>query len=172
MWPPCLRRIRRFHPNLARRCRLKQAPIPAWRGLRRTPTWPSLASPRLRLASCRTLEPERDADDLSALFGHQQRAVENGIEGGISRLYRPIREDEFYSSGFLSEEQKLPFGQLRARLLPSRSAPRLLIKGRGSIPRSVSVRRQGPSMKSAILSSSSASTARSMTGAWCWCPPV
>jgi Uncharacterized protein containing LysM domain len=48
-------RIRRFRPNLARRCRLRQPPIPVWRGLRRIPTWPSLASPRLRLASCRTL---------------------------------------------------------------------------------------------------------------------
>ncbi len=44
--------------------------------------------------------------------------MENGIEGGISRLYRPIREDEFYSSGFLSEEQKLPFGQLLGSVTP------------------------------------------------------
>lgn len=63
-------------------------------------------------------QPERDADDLSALFGHQQRTVQTGIEGGISRLYRPIREDEFYSSGFLSEEQKLPFGQLLGSVTP------------------------------------------------------
>jgi hypothetical protein len=63
-------------------------------------------------------QPERDADDLSVLFGKQQREVDAQLEGGISRLYRPIREDEFYSSGFLSEEQKLPFGQLLGSVTP------------------------------------------------------
>ena len=32
--------------------------------------------------------------------------------------YRPVREDEFYSSGFLSENQKLPFGKLLGSLVP------------------------------------------------------
>jgi hypothetical protein len=63
-------------------------------------------------------QPERDADDLSALFGNQARVDESRFEGGISRLYRPIREDEFYSSGFLSEQQKLPFGKLLGSVTP------------------------------------------------------
>lgn len=90
-------------------------------GMAGAPTDSNMAEPGLAEAQVGELqdtEPERDADDLSALFGHQQRAVENGIEGGISRLYRPIREDEFYSSGFLSEEQKLPFGQLLGSVTP------------------------------------------------------
>ena len=90
-------------------------------GMAGAPADSNMAEPGLAEAQVGELqdtEPERDADDLSALFGHQQKAVENGIEGGISRLYRPIREDEFYSSGFLSEEQKLPFGQLLGSVTP------------------------------------------------------
>lgn len=90
-------------------------------GMAGAPADSNMAEPGLAEAQVGELqdtEPERDADDLSALFGHQQRAVENGIEGGISRLYRPIREDEFYSSGFLSEEQKLPFGKLLGSVTP------------------------------------------------------
>jgi len=90
-------------------------------GMAGAPADSNMAEPGLAEAQVGELQdtqPERDADDLSALFGHQQREVENGIEGGISRLYRPIREDEFYSSGFLSEEQKLPFGQLLGSVTP------------------------------------------------------
>ena len=90
-------------------------------GMAGAPADSNMAEPGLAEAQVGELQdtqPERDADDLSALFGNQQRAVESGIEGGISRLYRPIREDEFYSSGFLSEEQKLPFGQLLGSVTP------------------------------------------------------
>ena len=90
-------------------------------GMAGAPADSNMAEPGLAEAQVGELqdtEPERNADDLSALFGHQQRPVESGIEGGISRLYRPIREDEFYSSGFLSEEQKLPFGQLLGSVTP------------------------------------------------------
>ena len=90
-------------------------------GMAGAPADSNMAEPGLAEAQVGELQdtqPERDADDLSALFGHQQREVENGIEGGISRLYRPIREDEFYSSGFLSEEQKLPFGKLLGSVTP------------------------------------------------------
>jgi hypothetical protein len=81
----------------------------------------NMAEPGLAEAQVGELQdnqPERDADDLSVLFGKQQREVDAQLEGGISRLYRPIREDEFYSSGFLSEEQKLPFGQLLGSVTP------------------------------------------------------
>ena len=90
-------------------------------GMAGAPADSNMAEPGLAEAQVGELQdtqPERDADDLSALFGNQQRAVESGIEGGISRLYRPIREDEFYSSGFLSEEQKLPFGKLLGSVTP------------------------------------------------------
>jgi hypothetical protein len=90
-------------------------------GMAGAPADSNMAEPGLAEAQVGELqdtEPERDADDLSTLFGHQQRTVQTGIEGGISRLYRPIREDEFYSSGFLSEEQKLPFGQLLGSVTP------------------------------------------------------
>jgi hypothetical protein len=63
-------------------------------------------------------EPERDESDLSVLFGNQGKTVETRLEGGISRLFRPIREDEFYSSGFLSENQKLPYGLLLGSVTP------------------------------------------------------
>ena len=90
-------------------------------GMAGAPADSNMAEPGLAEAQVgepQDTQPERDADDLSALFGNQQRAVESGIEGGISRLYRPIREDEFYSSGFLSEEQKLPFGKLLGSVTP------------------------------------------------------
>jgi len=90
-------------------------------GMAGAPADSNMAEPGLAEAQVGELQdtqPERDADDLSALFGNQQRAVESGIEGGISRLYRPIREDEFYSSGFLSEEQKLPIGKLLGSVTP------------------------------------------------------
>ena len=63
-------------------------------------------------------EPERDDSDLSVLFGNQGKTVEARLEGGISRLYRPIRQDEFYSSGFLSENRNLPYGQLLGTVTP------------------------------------------------------
>lgn len=90
-------------------------------GLAEVPSDSNMAEPGLAEAQVGELQdtqPERDADDLSVLFGNQAKAVDKGIEGGISRLYRPIREDEFYSSGFLSEEQKLPFGQLLGSVTP------------------------------------------------------
>jgi LysM domain-containing protein len=63
-----------------------------------------------------------DSADLSVLFGKQQKVDETGLQGGISRLYKPIRQDEFYSSGFLSEEQKLPYGRLLGSVTPEQIA--------------------------------------------------
>ena len=51
-----------------------------------------------------------DDIDMTALFGRPVAAY--GISGAVAPLYRPLREGEFYSSGFLTEGQRLPFGKM------------------------------------------------------------
>ncbi len=54
----------------------------------------------------------RDSVDLSPLVGDSRRVVNSGpsMEISLRRAYRPIRRTEFFSSGFLTEDQVLPLG--------------------------------------------------------------
>lgn len=67
-------------------------------------------------------EPEtsRDDVDLTPLVGRGKRLANTApsLETALARAYRPIRRSEFFSSGFLSEGQQLPLGQVLGRTTP------------------------------------------------------
>jgi len=62
--------------------------------------------------------------DMSPLFGTNQRNRQmlETLEAYTEAPYRPLRRSEFYSSGFLSEEQKLPLGTFLGSVSPSQIA--------------------------------------------------
>lgn len=63
---------------------------------------------------------ERDSVDLTPLVGDRRRVANTGpsLEHALQRAYRPIRRTEFFSSGFLSEGQSLPFGTILGTITP------------------------------------------------------
>lgn len=80
-----------------------------------------LAEPQVGdLAADSDTGSRRDDVDLTPLVGDRRRLANAGptIEMSLNRAYRPIRRTEFYSSGFLSEEQKLPLGNLLGLVTP------------------------------------------------------
>jgi hypothetical protein len=61
----------------------------------------------------------RDNIDLSPLVGRKvSQNNEPSLELSLARAYRPIRKSEFYSSGFLTENQKIPMGVLLGTMTP------------------------------------------------------
>lgn len=62
----------------------------------------------------------RDSVDLTPLVGDNRRTTAAGpdLQLSFQRAYRPIRRSEFYSSGFLTEEQVLPYGKLLGLVTP------------------------------------------------------
>jgi nucleoid-associated protein YgaU len=62
----------------------------------------------------------RDSVDLTPLVGDRRRVANTGpsLERALQRSYRPIRRTEFFSSGFLSEGQALPFGTILGVITP------------------------------------------------------
>jgi hypothetical protein len=81
---------------------------------------PDLAEPQVG-----DLDEDRGADrrddvDLTPLVGDRSRALQQGpsLELALRRAYRPFRRSEFYSSGFLTEEQALPFGRVLGTVTP------------------------------------------------------
>jgi LysM repeat protein len=62
--------------------------------------------------------------DMSPLFGTSRRGQQmlETLEAYTQQPYRPLRRSEFYSSGFLSEDQKLPLGNFRGPVSPSQIA--------------------------------------------------
>jgi hypothetical protein len=66
------------------------------------------------------VDQTRDSADLRALLGEGARASsEPSLELRLARAYRPFGRTEFYASGFLSEEQKLPLGRVLGAVIPS-----------------------------------------------------
>jgi LysM domain len=62
--------------------------------------------------------------DMSPLFGTRRRNQQmlETLEAYTEQPYRPLRRSEFYSSGFLSEDQKLPLGNFLGSVSPSQIA--------------------------------------------------
>jgi LysM repeat protein len=61
---------------------------------------------------------EADNADLEVLFGPGRRVKASGMAGLSPKAYHPIRRSEFYSSGFLSEGETLPFGKILGPVTP------------------------------------------------------
>jgi LysM domain len=86
------------------------------------PAAPGLAEPQVGdiAAADTTSYSSTDSVDLSPLVGDTRRMAnpELNLEVGLRRLYKPIRRSEFYSSGFLTERQVLPLGDLLGTVTP------------------------------------------------------
>jgi hypothetical protein len=63
---------------------------------------------------------ETPADEWVPLFQAQRaRSVAEILKAYTDQPYRPLRQSEFYSSGFLTENQRLPYGQVLGPVTPS-----------------------------------------------------
>jgi len=64
-------------------------------------------------------EPEPETPGYETIFGRRrQRAALGGLVGLGSDLYRPVRRGEFYSAGFLTERERLPYGDVLGATAP------------------------------------------------------
>lgn len=64
-------------------------------------------------------EPSPDAEDSAPLFGPRPGdTMQETLKAYTNQPYRAIRRNEFYSSGFLTENQKLPFGKVLGPVTP------------------------------------------------------
>jgi LysM repeat protein len=64
-------------------------------------------------------QPEADAEESAPLFGPRRgETMQETMRAYTEQPYRPLRRSEFYSSGFLSEKQKLPFGNVHGPVTP------------------------------------------------------
>ncbi len=68
------------------------------------------------LASLTT--PDSAADQSEDLFGRRSGAPTEMLKSYMNQPYRALRRSEFYSSGFLTEKQKLPFGKVYGPIAP------------------------------------------------------
>jgi len=80
----------------------------------------ALAEPQVMDLTSNAGDDRRDDVDLTPLVGSSRRNVHTGpsLELQLARKYRPVRRSEFYSSGFLTEGQKLPFGEMLGTVFP------------------------------------------------------
>lgn len=63
---------------------------------------------------------EAPAEEWTPLFETQRaRSVTEILKAYTDQPYRPLRRSEFYSSGFLTENQRLPYGQVLGPVTPS-----------------------------------------------------
>jgi hypothetical protein len=62
---------------------------------------------------------ETDATEQRPLFpGPHARTVQEILKSYTNQPYRPLRRSEFYSSGFLTENQRLPYGRVLGPVTP------------------------------------------------------
>lgn len=60
-----------------------------------------------------------ESDELLPLFSAQKpRTVAQILKAYTDQPYRPLRRSEFYSSGFLTENQRLPYGRVLGPVTP------------------------------------------------------
>ncbi len=84
------------------------------------PAAAGLAEPQVADIAEEPVSDDRDDVDLTPLVGDRRRLGQVGpsLELALERNYRPIRRSEFYSSGFLTEDQQLPFGRVLGTTTP------------------------------------------------------
>jgi hypothetical protein len=64
-------------------------------------------------------EAETRPEDQERLFERQRtRSVADILRAYTDQPYRPLRRSEFYSSGFLTENQRLPYGRVLGPVTP------------------------------------------------------
>lgn len=80
----------------------------------------AIAEPRPAQPAIRKTRPSADSADMSPLFSQTRRTdmMRETLRAYSDQPYRALRRSEFYSSGFLTEGQELPFGHVAARVQP------------------------------------------------------
>lgn len=82
------------------------------------PAAPDPEAPPASLATV-TRESQDAHDDMEYLFGPPRaKAMEETLRAYTEQPYRPLRESEFHSSGFLTERERLPFGKVLGPVTP------------------------------------------------------
>ena len=76
-------------------------------------------APQQTLAQLTAVSPNEDGEGETGLFGRpSHRVVTDALRAYREQPYRALRRSEFYSSGFLTENQKLPFGHVLGPVTP------------------------------------------------------
>jgi len=92
------------------------------------PPQPADTTPLLEADSTETLargpqqpsSAEAPAEEWTPLFPSQRaRSAADILKSYTNQPYRPLRRSEFYSSGFLTENQRLPYGEVLGPVTPS-----------------------------------------------------
>ncbi|MBA3444925.1 MAG: LysM peptidoglycan-binding domain-containing protein, partial [Gemmatimonadales bacterium] len=92
------------------------------------PPQPADTTPLLEADSTETLargpqqpsSAEAPAEEWTPLFPRQRaRSAADILKSYTNQPYRPLRRSEFYSSGFLTENQRLPYGEVLGPVTPS-----------------------------------------------------
>lgn len=80
-------------------------------------------APQATLAQLTTVSANAPGDEEPGLFGvKRSKMLEESLRQYIDQPYRPLRRSEFYSSGFLTENQKLPFGKVLGPVVPQQTS--------------------------------------------------
>jgi LysM domain-containing protein len=80
---------------------------------------PDEAAPQQTLAQLTTVSANEPGEDERGLFGPKpKQLLEESIKAYSNQPYRALRRSEFFSSGFLTEKQKLPFGTVLGPVTP------------------------------------------------------
>ncbi len=76
-------------------------------------------APQQTLAQLTTVSANEPGDEEPGLFGPKRsRLMQESLKAYNDQPYRALRRSEFYSSGFLTEKQKLPFGLVLGPVTP------------------------------------------------------
>lgn len=75
--------------------------------------------PQQSLAQLTAVSATEPGDGEPGLFGpRRSQLLQETLKAYTDQPYRALRRSEFYSSGFLTEEQKLPFGKVLGPVIP------------------------------------------------------
>ena len=74
------------------------------------------------LAQLTAVSADERAEE-QGLFGPKQtKVLQESLRAYTHQAYRPLRRSEFYSSGFLTENEKLPFGKVLGPVIPEQTS--------------------------------------------------
>lgn len=80
---------------------------------------PAEGPPQQTLAQLTTVSANEPGEEEQGLFGPKRKQLlQESIKAYNNQPYRALRRSEFYSSGFLTEKQKLPFGTVLGPVTP------------------------------------------------------
>jgi LysM repeat protein len=83
---------------------------------------PAPATQQATLAQLTAVSANEPGEE-QGLFGRKQsKVLEESIRAYTHQPYRPLRRSEFYSSGFLTENEKLPFGKVLGPVIPEQTS--------------------------------------------------